>query len=908
MGRIMFGRHPARHPGAFRRLLRPRIARSAGVVLGTLLCLLPAWCLPLGPHAERHLHGSARLGLALSGGGERGLAHIGVLQALEEAGLPVHSIAGTSMGAVVGGLYASGYTPQEIDSLLGRHSWSELYADSPDRRAMYTGRREVSERHLVQLRFDGVRPVLSVGLSAGQRVSEALADLLRRAPVQSFGDFDRLRQRFRAVATDLHSGEAVYLGTGDLAEAMRASLSVPILFQPVEMEGRLLVDGGVSDNIPVGAARSLGAELVLAVDVTSPLRSAVAMLEPWEVADQVAGVMQIDRNRASLEQADLAIRPELGEWQLGQTVDREAMIAAGAEACRAVLPRLRQALQALEARKGSLDPLPWDSLRVDWGPAGARHHWLGASTDLSSAVLDELPASALWKILRQSPGRLPLARLARISAELQSCEDCRVFTWRIRDGLEGRLLSVEFPPETFIGRLHISGLDRLRSGTDSLQTIVLSGSAADRAGLRGVLDTLQAALHREGFTLCHFGELRVAQGEAFVRLDPGRIDEVRVEGLRRLHAGTVLREFRPRQGEIFRSEVADRAVRRLFASGLFWQVYLRLVREGERNIAVIHVREKDFPVMRAGARYSSEHLGEGFVQLLWENLGGRLLRGDLQLRHGARRREQGASLESDRIWRTLFTARAQVQHREEHFQLAGSEPGRHRVERSATGFEARIGQQIARLGTVYAGAAIDWEHERRGGLEDARKLLRLHLSSVVDSRDRLQLTTRGEHHLLRVEQLANVHGDPEALLRARLELDTWHRLGRHVAHAAVLWGHSTGSRRRDGFELGGDRWMRAASWRELAGRGVAGVQLEGRLRLNRTDWGTLWLSTIWSALALDTQSPPPWPPEERLQELRLTLSLGSPLGELALGGARLVDGRIDQEDRWRIFAELGLPF
>lgn len=889
----------------------PGPARPRGVLhrwLPWLLLLALAAGAAARPEPGHGLHGTARLGLVLSGGGGRGIAHVGVLRALEEAGIPVHCIVGCSMGAVVGGLYASGYSPDEIDSLLSLGSWNELFVDRADRRAMYTGRREVSERHLVQLRFAGLQPSLSSGLSAGQLVSERLSDLLRRAPVQAFGDFDGLQPRFRAVATDLRTGHPVYLGSGDLAEAMRASMSVPILFQPVEMDGMLLVDGGVSDNIPVQAARNLGADWVLAVDVTSPLRRPERLKEPWEIADQVVGVMQADRNRESLLRADQSIRPVLGDLLLGELGDRDSLLSAGAAALVAALPELHAGLENVNSRFRSAEPLVWDRIHVAWGPVGDRQRWEGTAAALADSAAAELPASPLWRLLGQSPGRFSPARLERLDAELERCVDCRSFAWRLEDRAEGRTLRVDFPPEAEVRRAWVAGLSVLRPGADSLLGAGGTGRSLDRTRLRTSADTLLKGLHRQGFTLCRIGEPRIAGDTAVVRLDPGWLDEIRVEGLRRLRPAAVLREFRPRRGEVFRAEPAERSIRRLYASGLFWQVYLRLQREDGRNVAVIHAIEKDYPALRAGLRYSSVHEGEGFAQLLWENLGGRLLRGDLSLRVGAWRDEQRAAIETDRIWSTLLTARASATRRREAFRLPDPDPARRRVDRDALGLEASFGQQIARLGTLYFGTGVDWEEENRGGAEDRRQLGRLQLSSVVDSRDRLQLTTAGEYHVVRLEQFADLDGDPDAVWRAVAEIDSWRRFGPHVAHAGLIWGHSNGSRRRDGFERGGDRWLRSAGWREAAGQGVAGLQLDWRWRFARVGLGPLWLSTGWSGLVFGADGPAPWPPSDPLQEVRLSLHVDSLLGELALGGARLVDGHLPERHGWRLYAELGLPF
>ena len=212
-----------------------------------------------------------RVGLVLSGGGARGAAHVGVLKVLEDMHVPIDAIAGTSMGAVVGGLYASGLNARQIEKLMTSINWQDAFRDRPSREDLTLRRKQEDETFLVKfpLGLRGGHVVLPRGLIQGQRLIETLRRLT--LPVARISDFDQLPTPFRAVATDLETGEAVVMGSGDLTSAMRASLSGPGVFSPVEREGRLLVDGGIADNVPVDIARAMGVDVVIVVDVGFPL-------------------------------------------------------------------------------------------------------------------------------------------------------------------------------------------------------------------------------------------------------------------------------------------------------------------------------------------------------------------------------------------------------------------------------------------------------------------------------------------------------------------------------------------------------------------------------------------------------------------------------------------------------------
>lgn len=210
--------------------------------------------------------GRPRVGLVLSGGGTRGLAHIGVLRVLEEYRVPVDCIAGTSMGAVMGGL-----SPDEIERIALQLDWRDLFTDRPPRKDLTFRQKKDAERYLLpfELGLRKGRLRLPRGLIAGQK----LGFLMQSATIRAAGvqDFRKLPVPFHAVAADIETGEMVVLDRGSLPDAMRASMAVPGIFSPVEIDRRLLVDGGIVRNVPVDVARAMGADVVIVVDVGTAL-------------------------------------------------------------------------------------------------------------------------------------------------------------------------------------------------------------------------------------------------------------------------------------------------------------------------------------------------------------------------------------------------------------------------------------------------------------------------------------------------------------------------------------------------------------------------------------------------------------------------------------------------------------
>lgn len=257
-----------------------------------------------------------RIGLVLSGGGARGAAHIGVIRALEEMHVPVDAIAGTSMGAVVGGLYAAGLSGQEIEQVFASLDWQDLLRDRTPRKDLVYRRKQDDRSFLATGGLginadDGV--MLPLGLLQGQKITQVLRTAtMRVADVQ---DFDHLPTPFRGLATDLETGEPVVLRSGDLATVLRASMSAPGVLAPVDIDGRLLVDGGLVDNLPVDLAREMGVDVVIAVDVSFPLANRAGLESPLDVTNQMIAIMVRRGTQASMKElhpGDVLVSPDLG--------------------------------------------------------------------------------------------------------------------------------------------------------------------------------------------------------------------------------------------------------------------------------------------------------------------------------------------------------------------------------------------------------------------------------------------------------------------------------------------------------------------------------------------------------------------------------------------------------------------
>ncbi len=307
--------------------------------------------------------------LVLSGGAARGAAHVGVLEALEQLQVPVDCIVGTSMGAIIGGLYASGMTPAEIRTELLSADWSDLFNDRPARETIPFRRKQNDHLPLFEFEFGVNRSglVFPSGLIAGQKLDFLLKTLtIHTTGVESF---DQLPIRFRAVATSLVDGRMVVLDHGSLADALRASMSVPGVLSPIEIEGEFLVDGGIARNLPVDVARTLGADRVIAVDISTPVDPRRRPESALDVVSRTTNMLMeqnMEIQRRSIGEGDILIRPEL------PGVGRSDFQRAGevADLGRQAVLNLKEELAAFQV--GSEPYEAWRSSKRDRARAGER--------------------------------------------------------------------------------------------------------------------------------------------------------------------------------------------------------------------------------------------------------------------------------------------------------------------------------------------------------------------------------------------------------------------------------------------------------------------------------------------------------------------------------------------------------
>lgn len=377
-----------------------------------------------------------KIGLALSGGGARGAAHLGVLKVLEELRVPVDCIAGTSMGSVIGGSFAAGTTPKEMAQFIARTDWNAVFSDRPPRGEIAPRLKQDDYKSLFGPEFGmrGFSIVTGKGIVSGVSIESAIRGLTQRSA--GVEDFSQLPIPFRAVATDIETGAAVVLERGSLARALRASMAIPGAMRPVEIDGRLLVDGASANNLPIDVVRKACGEVIIAVDVGTPPRKLKDITSGLAIIGQLAnlsGKEAVDRQIASLGRRDVLIVPPLGDLGVGSFERMQEAIALGEAAARS---------QADLLRRYSLPEQEYAALRAR--QVRAANESLGRIDEIRFEGLVRTNTAVLTRVIETRPGdEVTEESVAKDLRRIYGRGDFESVDYRIEQGPAGRALIIE---------------------------------------------------------------------------------------------------------------------------------------------------------------------------------------------------------------------------------------------------------------------------------------------------------------------------------------------------------------------------------------------------------------------------------------------------------------------------------
>jgi NTE family protein len=547
------------------------------------------------------------VGLALSGGGANSIAQIGVLKALEEAHVPIDFIAGTSMGALVGGLYSSGYTASELESLARTLPWQKLVSldNEAQRTNTYLEQKNIRDRASIAIRFKKFKLVVPKSMSAAQTLTRTIDLLILNAPYHAGRSFSDLPVEFRAVTTDLLSGRRVTLTSGPLSEAMRASATIPILFQPIERNGQKLADGGLVANLPVDELDQFNAGYKVAVDTHGRMYTDSGDIDvPWKAADQAMTILTQVQYPQQLEKADMVISPALENHKATDFSDVSQLIAAGYAKGRLLAPLIKRNIRIDPQKETDITGY---NKSVEGIPDSA-----GYIEQARTAKAITSNGTRVRKIMNEL---LETGLFARVHAEIDSRSKRAAFV---------------LEPLPRIERVEVTGGPASEVPAKEIERIFtpVTGRLYTSAMATRSLEELIRLCRKKGYSLVRIEKVTATGNKLSVRLSPGRIENVQIEQDRKLTRPlTVRREVAVDSTRAFRYADAEKTIDNLYGTGVFNRVSLSTEPpsgedDGGNSSLLVRLDEKLPSVLRIGVRYDDTSNAQLLLDFRNENLNG----------------------------------------------------------------------------------------------------------------------------------------------------------------------------------------------------------------------------------------------------------------------------------------------
>ena len=649
-----------------------------------------------------------KVALVLSGGGARGIASVGVLEVLEQAEIPIDLVVGTSMGSIIGGLYAAGYSTEQLRATVDSTDWTEIlsFSDEARRSDQFLDQKIAADRSILTVRFKEFEPILPQALSTGQRLTNYLNLLVLQGIYHPNPSFDDLRVPFRAVTTDLVSGESFVLDRGDLTEALRASVSVPLLFSPVPRDTTQLLDGGLVVNIPVDIARSWGADIVVVVDVTSPLRPASKLKALWEIADQVLGITMQSAKRDQLAKADLVITPKIGAHLSDDFTNLDSLILQGREAARGVVDELRSLIRrkSFETERSHTRDHVFANARLQFDPLTLEQRWL----------------TKLLAIGRESD--VPEFTLQSLVNEMYETGDFESVEIEVQGSNGNSALKLRAQPNPVVKTVEISGNRYV--GLDTLKAVFepLIGRRLNFHESRKAMESILAIYRDRGYSLARIRDAKLdrSSGVASIFIDEGVVYRRDIQGTTKTKDYVLWRELLWEQGDVFHVARIAEGIARLYGTNLFEQVSVSVHQEGydnEHQIVVINVRERKTELIRFGLRVDNERNIQPSIDIRDENLFGIGAELGVHVFGGSRNMSYEGEFKVTRIFNSYFTVGLSGYYTYRDVNVYADEPlsdpkewnrvwvGEYRELRQ--GGSITFGTQLERLGTVTAEGRLE---------------------------------------------------------------------------------------------------------------------------------------------------------------------------------------------------------
>lgn len=827
-----------------------------------------------------------KIGLTLSGGGLRGFADIGVLEVFEEENINIDYISSTSIGAVIGGLYAIGYSPASLRKFVKETDWGTIYIDEPLRSTQFVSQKDEQNKHIFLLRFNGIKPYIPKAISQGQKILNELNSLILPASFHPTTSFSQFKIPINIVATNMRTGEQKVFDSGNLAQAILGSLSIPLLFSPVKIDGEFYWDGGLVNNIPTDVVIEMGSDIVIAVNTTAALRTLDHMEFPWEITDQVTTIMQAKNNEEKLSLADVVITPDIRESNSYDTKSVDHFIDMGRKAALEMLPKIKSIIKS----KSYLNSDSEEKYYISQVTVTGNEYFNKSDIRnlIKSTNNSEISHSTIINDLENIYNS---GFYDNVYANIIKNNDQYILEFKV---FENHIIeNIEINGNSLISDEEI--LDIINDESDKIYNSIQFQKAISR---------INAIYDEKGYSLAHIKNFQIddINKKLTINIDEGIISEIRIIGNEITRTHVIKREFTLKSGDVFEISKAQTAFDNLYGTGLFQRVIPNVVYEDGKIVLNITVEEHIPDIMKIGTRYDNDKETRVYVELANENFAGTGTKSKVHAEIGQRIQNLFYEFRADRILNTYLSFEGNIHFRSDLNFLSDQRNNfisNGDVKDTRLGGTFKVGSQIGRQWNFvvslniedvkteafpYQTLSLENSSYFIENVNEELDLRTIRFETSVDTRDKYPFTENGNYHEIYYETAGSMFGSKLSYVKFYSMLSfakTFNQ--RHTILPRFIFGTADATLPySQKFRLGGLDSFLGKRLNALHGRQVVAGNLEYRYKLPLQNFFNTYLSFRYDFANL-TDNSDDFSAEGFIFGTGLKFSIDLPLGPMEVG-------------------------
>lgn len=802
-----------------------------------------------------------KVGLVLSGGGARGVAQLGVLSVLNDYNIEIDQITGTSIGGVTGGLYATGYSPENIKEIFKNVDWVTTLSltDKYQRQYLFLDQKLIQDKSLLSISIDGFTPTIPSSLSSGQKLTELINILMLNAKYHPRNNFSDLKIPFAVVATDFDRGEKVVLKEGNLSESIKASFTFPLLYSSINLDGRNLVDGGLTANIPVSVSKELGADYIITINSTSPLRKRDEITNPLYTADHILSITMNQLNNTQLQNSNVVITPEIPGTSIFDFDKIDYLYEQGRIAAKKEIDKIIEGIDSAEVSSSRY----FNSFLIN------------ASPKLS--IIGDVPINGNFFSIVNNFRDKKFIRYTEIEQKLKELYRTGYF-YKVEAHITGETngAKINFIAESNDALLQInsnnvspeiSELIREFENKNKFKALNLFECQKFYEQLLGKLrESGQSAVEIEKF---YFDRNTKTLEIIF---SEGKINKITIDGNAKSNDNLIYRELNFNDGDLAKKDDLENSLKNLVGTNLFKQVSFDFEFEKKKPNPdlLIRVVERSSRNIRISGRVDNERNLQGFFDIRDENLFGTGLETGAFFAGGLRNQYFEFEFKSNQLFKSPLTYDLsyysgfkniydyKTEINAEKHEYERTQTGEYKNQK--TGYSLLVGAQIEKLGTVYGKFGFEYLSSQTlspvNSLKEEYNNLKFTFGGNFDTRDVLPYPQTGSFINFYYETSQNRLGADISYSKLFLNYEQYFKLGRlHTLRPRFIFGSADKTTPLpEFFTIGGEDSFFGMVEDENTGRQIFDLSLEYRFKSpyklffdtyfkTRYDLGRIWENT-----------------------------------------------------------------